>query len=182
MVALVPVNLRRLFVGGFRFEGNDLAPLARLTQLKVLGIECRTSPLPELPALTEYVGRFTADFQALSNVSATLEHLTVLSANAFDFRQPMLLTRFSRLQTLVLSGLSIREFCPEVLPPSIREFCPEVLPPSIREFCPEMLPPSLRCIKEEDELSDGDDDTAFWVGNTAIGSGKCLWTRPSHPS
>ena len=155
MLALVPASITKLLLRGYELFEKDLAPLARLTQLKVLGTDsCLTSPLPQLPALTKFVGRFISDFQALSGVSATLEHLTVLSADDLDFKQPVSLTHFTRLHTLVLSADSIRNFCPEV------------------------LPPNLRCMKLQVELIH-DAGLAFPVGTTVFGpDNEMKWTCP----
>ena len=126
-LALVPATLTKLTLKnhqrGFRLPGNgDLTSLARLTQLKELSINSfLNSPLPQLPALTYFVGHFYSDLQlqALSNVSATLKYLQV-HAHELDFRRPISLARFSRLHTLKVSVDCIRNLCPEVLPPTLQ--------------------------------------------------------------
>ena len=127
-LALLPATLTKLtlFGGqeppGLKLLGTDVAPLARLTQLKELKINpFLTSPLPQLPALTYFVGCFHSDLelQALSNVSATIKYLHVY-APELDLRQPIRLTCFSRLHTLRLSVECILGFHPEMLPPTLR--------------------------------------------------------------
>ena len=151
-LALVPATLKKLTLGGFERAGNSLAPLARLTQLKKLDMQVGlTSPLPLLPALTEFIGQISG-FQALFNVSATLEYALLTSYHELDFRQ---LACFTRLQTLELS-----------------------IEDSAKNFCPEVFPPSLRCIVLECDPIIGE-SLVFPVGNVVIGHGNHIeWTCP----
>ena len=53
MVVMLPATLNKLILRRLKLTGKDLAPLARLTQVKALAIEsCLTTPLPQLPGLT----------------------------------------------------------------------------------------------------------------------------------
>ncbi len=151
-LALVPAKLKKLTLSGGESAGVHLAPLATLTQLKELLIQhYLTSPLPQLPALTKFVGKIS-QFRVLSNVSATLEGLHVTSYDELDFRQ---LACFTRLQTLALSVDSVKNFCPKVLPPTLRYIY-------------------LEC----DPITEESHNLVFPVGNTVIGcENQIKWTR-----
>ena len=74
-------------------------------------------PIPQLPALhSSWVQ--TADLQVLSSVTATLEYL-VLVAPDIDSGQPYTLAHFTCLEKLDVDAQTIRNFKPEVLPPTL---------------------------------------------------------------
>ena len=90
----------------------------KLTQLKALHLDYHHHlTQPQLPSLLSLHVR-TDDLQTVSPVAATLQKLE-LYAPHIDFALPNTLAHFTRLHTLSLVPATIRNFSPEVLPPSL---------------------------------------------------------------
>lgn len=127
-VLLMPANIKYVAID---FESSaslqqpcgmcpDLAPLTRPAQLEKLYLGSPLDqPIPQLPAL-QSLRVMTSDLQALSSATATLTCL-VLVAPDIDFCQPYTLAHFTCLQTLYVDAQTVRNFKPEVLPPTLHE-------------------------------------------------------------
>ena len=123
IVILMPADIKAIslsFVSSLQkpCKCPDLAPLTGLAQLKDLRLAAPLDqPMPQLPALqSKWV--VASDLQALSSVTVTLERL-ILVAPHIDFGQPYNLAHFTRLKTLSVDAQTIRNFKPEVLPPTL---------------------------------------------------------------
>ncbi len=139
-VLLMPANIKYVAID---FESSaslqqpcgmcpDLAPLTRPAQLEKLYLGSPLDqPIPQLPAL-QSLRVMTSDLQALSSATAALTCLILVAPDIDGVGTsvsptPLLTSRacrpahFTCLQTPYVDAQTVRNFKPEVLPPTLHE-------------------------------------------------------------